>query len=615
MFSHLADIHWLQFVLVAAAAALGVGVGAVSVRRSGIGDSKEARRQWTRRLADASFDGLLVHRHGTIVQMNRALVRMLGYREVELLGTHFSNLAHPSQVTRLRTELEAPQPNTTEFTLLHADKTECFVEMASHTLQLDGLPATVTAIRNLTALRAMEARLAYLVHNDALTGLANRAMFTDKLQQALARNDSEGGTTSVLTLELEQLKAVNEQLGRSGGDKLMRQIAGRLLAMADEEDTVARLGGNQFGIVQPHTGAPNRTASLASHIEAAMQEPFIVEGKAVRVGMAIGVATYPEHATGAEALINASGFALSKSIGRGGVHVFSYNEAAAVGFGAPQPGAEKSGPAGSRTANLGDQWLARDLQTGLANGEITLEYQPLFATPKLSIAGFEALARWRHPKKGAVAPARFIPLADAAGFGPELGSFILQAACLEAVRCKTPMMAVNLSPMQFRDPQLAVDIRNTLQKTGLAPNRLEVQVTEELLMHDPEAAAAALQEIQSLGVLITLDDLGTDFASLNNLSEFPFNRVKIDKQLIHSLGEDSNAEQIVMGIISVAHGLDIEVIAEGIETEAQLQFLKENGCNFLQGYHLGRPAPQASPFLVIPTASSAAKPSLVATKQ
>jgi diguanylate cyclase (GGDEF)-like protein/PAS domain S-box-containing protein len=613
LLAHLGNISILGLALVAGAAGLGVGVGAILVRRGngGPNGTAEARRQWMRRLADAAFDGLLVHRNGTILQMNGALVRLLGHREMELLGTHFSNLAHPSQVAQLRTELEAPQPRTVEFTLLHADKTERRVEIASHTLEIDGLPASVTAIRDLTAQKAMQARLAQLMHSDPLTGLNNRAMLSDKLDEAVRQNDVAGGTTAVLTLELAQLKAVNDRLGRSGGDNLLRQIAQRLRGMVETCDTVARLGGNQFAIVQPHSGAPNRTLSLTSQIEAAMEEPFIVEGKAVRASMAIGVAIYPEHATGAEGLINASGFALSKAIEKGGTHTFSHAEAVAAGF----TSAVGAAPGGAgRMLSLEEQRLAHDLRQAIPRGEISLEYQPVFAARFLSIAGFEALARWRHPKDKAIPPDRFIPLADDAGLASTLGNFILETACAEAMRCKTPMMAIALSPAQFRDPLLPGRMHDILQKTGLPPGRLEVQVTEPMLVQDQAAASASLRAIRALGVVITLDDFGAGFASLSNLSEFPFNRIKIDKRFIEGLGEDSNVQKILLAILSLAKSLQIEVTAEGVESEAQLGFLQEKGCNFVQGGHVGRPAPQPT-LQAIAAPSAAAKPTLVATQR
>lgn len=610
LIADLRESVWIGLALAAAAGLAGL-LGGRGLRRARRDGGPEARKQWARRLADASFDGLLIHRNGTILQMNRALVRMLGYREMELLGTHFANLAHPAQVTELRTELEAPQPQIAEFTLLHADKSERHVEMASHTLEFDGMPVTVTAIRNLTALKAIEARLAHLMNNDALTGLPNRDRFAEKLQEAVSRNDASGGSTALVVLEVAELKAINEQLGRGGGDALLRQIANRLLALAHESDTVARLGGDKFGIVQPHGGAPNRTASLTSQIETAMQQPFIVEGKAVTAHLAIGVALYPEHAADAEGLMKAGTFALNKAVETGSIHSFSHAEAAAAGFGAAAA-LKKAGP-GPRALTLEQQRLAQDLRTGLPRGEVSLEYQPVFGTKFLSIAGFEALARWRHPKEGLIPPDRFIPLADDAGLAGALGGFIIETACLEAMRCKAPMMAVNFSPMQFRDPHLIGRMREILQKTGLPPSRLEVQVTETLLAADPEAASAALRDMAGLGVTITLDDFGAGFSSLSHLADFPFNRIKIDKRFIHLLEHDANAQAIVIAILSLAKGLQIEVTAEGVESEAQLNFLQEKGCSFVQGYHLGRPAPQASTLSVV--TPTAAKPSLVATQR
>jgi diguanylate cyclase (GGDEF)-like protein/PAS domain S-box-containing protein len=600
------EVYWLQLVLVAAAAALGVYLGARAAQTRQTG-SAEARRQWARRLADASSDGLLVHRNGTILQMNRALVRMLGYREVDLLGTPFANLAAPSQIAALRTELEAPQPRLAEFLLLAADKSERIVELASHNLEIDGLPATVTAIRNLTAERALEARLAFLMQNDLLTGLANAAMFSEKLQESVTRNDSAGGTSSVLTLELQQLKAVNDQLGRSGGDNLLRQIANRLAALVHEDDIVARLGGNQFAILQPHAGAPNRTLSLASQIESALEEPFIVEGKAVRASMAIGIATYPEHATSAEGLINASGFALGKALAKGGAHSFSHAEAATAGFSSAAGAAKEA--AGLPMLSLEEQRLAHDLRLAIPRGEISLEYQPVYGGKYLGLAGFEALARWRHPKHGAIPPSRFIPLADDAGLSGVLGNFILETACAEAMRCKAPTMAIKLSPMQLRDLALPARLREALLKTGLAPDRLDVQVPESALLENAFAGFAALKAIRDIGVTLTLDDFGTGLASFSNLPDFPFNRLKIDKRHIQLLGEDGNAQAIVTAMLILARGLHLEVTAEGIESEAQLSFLQAQDCHFLQGHHLGRPAPQALGF---PSpAGSAMKPSLV----
>jgi diguanylate cyclase (GGDEF)-like protein/PAS domain S-box-containing protein len=578
--------------------------------------SLEARKQWARRLADASFDGLLIHRNGTILQMNRALVRMLGQRETELVGTHFSNLANPAQIAALRTELEAPQPQISEFILLHADKTERFVEMASHTIEYDGLPATVTAIRNITAQRALEDRLAHLINNDALTGLPNRTQFCERLSEAIARNDRAGGTTAVLKIELDQLKAINERLGRAGGDSLLCQVAGRLTALTHETDTVGRLGGNNFGIVQPHTGAPNRTSSLANRLENLSAEPFIVDGKAVTVSVSVGIAIYPEHGTDADGLLRASGIALHQVslAGGGGSRMFSHADAAAFPPTPPKVIAQNTAPANGLNNFRGTlsaaERLAQDLRQAISHGEISVDYQPVFAAKSMTIAGFEAFARWRHPREGMIAPDKFIPLADESGMSVAVGNFIMETACIEAVRCKAPAMAVNLSPLQFRDPQLPARIKEVLDKTGLPAGKLEVEVTEGMLTADPETALQALQAIRDIGVRVTLDDFVTGLSSLTSLSDFPFNKIKIEKRFIQALGQDASAEAIVAAILMLARNLRIEVTAEGVETDAQLTYMQEKGCNFLQGYLLGRPAAQA---MVAGAAPS--KPTLVAAQR
>ncbi len=600
-FLHMSHLAWLA--MVTGAAALGVYLGGwASQKTFGRHTGPEARRQWGRRLADASFDGLLIHRNGTILQMNRSLVRMLGYREVELIGSHFSNLARPAQQAALRMELEAPQPQITEFVLLNADKSERFVELASHTLEFDGLPATVTAIRDKTALKALDSRLAYLMHNDTLTGLPNGAMFIEKLQEAVARNDASGGTTAALTLRLEQLKAVNAQLGRRGGDLLLRQVANRLAQIKHDEDTLARLSGDRFAILQPHSGAPHRTALLTSQIETAMDEPFIVDGRAIRASFAIGIAIYPEHASSAETLLNASGFALSKAMETGGVHTFSHAEAAAAGY--MSLGSPREAAPGSRMLNLAEQRLAHDLRLGIPRGEISLEYQPVFHARHLGIAGYEAVPRWWHPKESLIPAEKFIPLADDAGLAAMLGNFILEAVCGEAVRCKAPLIAITLSPAQFRDPLLPARLRDALRKSGLPPERLELQATEAMLRETPEAAQR-LRAIRDVGVVLTLRDFDATAAAFGNLTELRFDRLRVGGKYLGDLATESAAQARFTALSALARKLDMELAADGVENEAQLAFLQEKGCAFVSGPHLGRPAAQPAAAALPP------KPSLV----
>lgn len=550
---------------------------------------QDGLRQWGKRLADAMFDGVLIHRNGKILAMNRALVRLLGCREVEMLGQHFATMAHPAQAAALRAELDAPGNAVVEFTLVGLDKAERLVEMTSQTIEHDGMPATVTAMRDITARRADAQRISRLLNHDGLTGLASRNLFIERLSAAIARNDSAGGTTALFIIDLDRFKAVNAQLGRANGDQLLKLIAQRVAGMAHEHDTVARISGDKFGIVQPHTGAANRTMNLASRLEAAFDQPFVVDGQMVKASMSIGMAVYPDHATDADGLMKAANFALSLAASAGGGCSHMFNHAEAEGQNG-QNGSVSASRAVFRAGLSETQRLAQDLRGALGRGEISLEYQPVFRTRDLSLAGFEALARWLHPVDGWVPPATFIPLAEQAGLIHDIGGFVLEQACLRAAAAGGNLvMAVNISPAQFRAPKLAAQVSDILRKTGLPPGLLELEVTESLLIEDAQAAKTALKAMRAIGVGVALDDFGTGFSSLSYLCDFPFSKLKIDRRFVQALGADENAAAVIAAILSLARNLNLDVTAEGIETPAQLAFLQEQGCHLAQGFLLGRP--------------------------
>jgi diguanylate cyclase (GGDEF)-like protein/PAS domain S-box-containing protein len=568
----------------------------------GLKRDREAVRQWAKRLADATFDGLLIHRGGTIVVMNRALVRLLGLREREMLGQSFAVLAPPDVTAALRSELEAPGNGTTQFRLLRADKTELWVEMTSQPTLHEGLPATVTAIRDITQARADRARVDRLMNYDALTGLPNRSMLMEKLREALAANDSGGGTTGLFVIDLDHFKTLNDQFGRAGGDMLLRQMATRLAALVEEGDIVGRLSGDKFGLVLPHKGAPSRAMQLAGLLESQLMEGFVIDGELVRLSASIGLAIYPDHATDSDGLLKAAQFALglATQAGGGGLHVFQHVEAQAAQAAQSAAAASRRSDAAARGRSADEQRLKKDLRVAIPGGQISLDYQPIFQARDLTLAGFEALCRWHHPEKGLIPPADFIPLAEQAGLIYELGGFVLETACAEAARAgkaradKDWVMAVNLSPLQFRDPQLPLRIQNILKKTGLKPSQLELEVTESLLIDNEEAARTALSAIRDIGVSVALDDFGTGYSSLSYLSNFPFNRLKIDKHFVQGLGRDPNAEAIITAILSLAKSLNLAVTAEGVETPGQLAYLQEHGCHLVQGFLLGRPAASVS---------------------
>jgi diguanylate cyclase (GGDEF)-like protein/PAS domain S-box-containing protein len=579
--------------------------------RKSLARDQEVLRLWSKRLADAAFDGLFIHRNGIILAMNRSLLRLLGYRESELLGQNFATFAQPAQAGLLRAELEAPASEVTEFTLLTVDKVERRVEMSSQTIEHEGMPATVTAVRDITRARADRERIDLLLHHDPMTGLANRALFSKNLSEAVALNDSSGGTTALFVMDVDQLSAVNDRLGRAGGDQLLRQLASRIKVLAHESDTVARISGDKFAIVQPHTGAPNRAQALAARLETAFAQAFVVDGQMVKASISMGMAIYPDHSTDAEGLLRAASFALRRAAEAGGgvFHMFSHAEAqaaeaeaqAAAAQAAPaqqqQPSRAMPFRAGQHAApapapQAAAPALAQDLRAAIRRGEISLEYQPVFRARDLALAGFEALARWRHPLHGWIPPSTFIPLAESAGVIHDIGSFVLEAACAKAAAAgpgSQYVMAVNLSPVQFRDQQLAPKISEILRRTGLEPALLELEVTESLLIEDADAALASLKAMREIGVSVALDDFGTGYSSLSYLCDFPFTRLKIDKRFVHALGQDQNAEAVIAAILSLARNLKLEVTAEGVETASQLTILQELGVHLVQGFLLGRP--------------------------
>jgi diguanylate cyclase (GGDEF)-like protein/PAS domain S-box-containing protein len=590
----------LTFALLLALLALALSIAGTRAdlawRRRRADAAAAAAKQWAWQLAEVTFDGIVIHRAGTVLQMNHACARLLGVREREWRGQNLATAATPEHAASLRAALEAPPPGILPFTLLRADKTAIPVELANHTIQLDGAPATATVIRDITQRDADAAQIARLLNFDALTSLPNRKSFLEALASAIAVNEKQGGTSSVFQIDIDQFKAINEQIGRTGGDVLLKQIAGRLGGLLKAGDMLARLGGDKFGILIPSTGAASRAILLAGQLEAAFTEPFIIDGQLVKASVSTGIAVFPDHAADPDGLMKASSFAL-KQAGRAGggfCHMFSHDEAQSFRAGIKRD---------MFSAGITDpQRLTQDLRDALQNGEITLAYQPIFRAGDLAPAGFEALVRWTHRRDGPIPPNVFLPLAEQSGLIHEIGGYVLETACAEATHIAGNLkMAVNLSPLQFRDATLPARLTTILRKTGLPAARLELEVTERLLIDNAAAAAAALAALRAVGVSLTLDDFGTGISSLSYLCDFPFARLKIDKRFIAALGQDDNADAIVSAILALAANLRLEVTAEGVETDAQLAHLRKNGCHFVQGFLLGRPteravAPNIAPF-------------------
>ncbi len=439
----------------------------------------------------------------------------------------------------------------------------------------DGAPKYLIAlIEDVTERKKAEQRVAFLAHHDALTGLANRAALTQKIDEAAARQRRRGEPFSVLLLDLDRFKQVNDTLGHPAGDILLTKVAARLKSLLRETDVLARLGGDEFAIVQAgETDQREAAKGLADRIIEVLGKPFDIEGGDISIGTSIGIALAPEHDTSADSLLKMADLALyrAKSAGRNGYRFFD---------------AEMSEVANAR------QEIESDLRRAILQNELELHYQPIIDAKTLKISGAEALVRWRHPTKGVIAPDLFIPLAEETGLITQIGDWVLRAACTEAVTWPAGVkVAVNLSVVQFHKTNLPEVVMSILADTGLSPDRLELEITETALIESAAECLPALRKFKDLGITIALDDFGTGYSSLSQLAMFPFDKIKIDKSFTQNLTKRSECAAIISATLTLAQSLDIATTAEGVETVDQYRLLRLAGVTSLQGYLFKRPGP------------------------
>jgi diguanylate cyclase (GGDEF)-like protein len=428
----------------------------------------------------------------------------------------------------------------------------------------------VTTHEDITERQAAEARIAYLARHDPLTDLPNRTVFREALEAALVRT-RRGGQVAVLCLDLDRFKAVNDTLGHAIGDRLLQEAGARLKAVVRETDLVARLGGDEFAIVEVGSPQPTSATLLADRVVTALSRPFRIDEHEISVGCSIGVSIGPSDGAVAEQLLRNADLALYRAKAEGrGQHRFFASE-------------------------MDERMQARrrlelDLRSALAAGELELAYQPLVCAATGEISGFEALLRWQHPTRGLVMPDEFIPLAEEIGLIVPIGDWVLREACATACGWPgSPRIAVNLSPVQFRAGNLANSVLMALSASGLAADRLELEITEGVLLADTKETMEVLHRLRSLGVRIAMDDFGTGYSSLSYLRAFPFDKIKIDRSFVNDILCDQEAMAIVRAVTQLGRSLGMSTTAEGIETEEQLDQLRADGCTEVQGFLLGRP--------------------------
>jgi diguanylate cyclase (GGDEF)-like protein len=421
--------------------------------------------------------------------------------------------------------------------------------------------------------RRAEAHMSYLAHHDVLSGVLNRTSFHEALQHAGWRRKEGGPGFALLRIDLDDFKDVADSMGHAAADEVLRQTAHRLSQTVRHGDHVARLGGGELAILQTGVSSSTDVSTLAERIVTALATPYDVTGGRVHCAGKVGAAIHGVDATEDEDLLRKADLALyrAKSAGRS---PFSFYD-----------------------ATMDEQFQARrmlthDLRDAIGSDQISLAYQPLYANGGKTLTGYEALLRWQHPVRGNVGTAEFIPLAEEAGLIDVLGRWVLQRACIDAASWPSTLsVAVNLSAAQFRHGDLVVVVAGALKASGLAADRLELEITESLMMRNTEQILDTLHALSAMGIRIAMDDFGTGYSSLAYLWRFPFDKVKIARAFTQNLGSDPKVNLIVRSIISLAHSLDIRVNAGGVETPSQMAALQQHGCDELQGFLLGRPSP------------------------
>jgi diguanylate cyclase (GGDEF)-like protein len=442
--------------------------------------------------------------------------------------------------------------------------------------ELDAVVADITSlgdtIRPVLYQKVTEERMRFAAHHDDLTQLSNRLMFHERLRKAIAAARGAEQRFAVLCLDLDGFKLINDTRGHEIGDRLLVAVAQRLRDSVRESDTVARMGGDEFAIIQPLDSQPTAAVSLAKRLVETVTQPFELAGRQALIGVSVGIALYPQHGESPDLLLRHADQALyrAKKAGRKTFCLFD-------------PAMEVS---------QHEHFLVeQDLRNAIGREDFTLAYQPVCDSKTLDIVGFEALLRWRHPLIGPIQPDQFIPLAETSGLIVPLGRWALETACAEAATWDPHvLLSVNLSPLQFRQPDLPQQIADILGQTGLPAARLRLEVTEGLLLDESDLVVRTMRELQEQGIRIMLDDFGTAYASMSYLRRFPFNGIKIDKSFVRGLCGDEVTLAIVQAILSLGERLNLAVVAEGVETTRELDMLRKLGCRFFQGYLAGRPS-------------------------
>src|SRR3954464_13854078 len=553
----------------------------VTERRS-LSRELESTKKFLELVVDNIPVSLIVERvsDGKYLLANRSAENILNRRREDATGLTAADIFNPREARLIMARDEAAIKKrsllTEEHPISTKDGLRLFLTRRVTVLGDAGEPQyLIKTYEDVTDRRQTESRMAHMAYHDGLTDLPNRAAFLQALSQMIEACSGTSEEFAVLSVDLDGLKEINDVFGHATGDKVLIEVARRMQVSA-RGGVVARLGGDEFGLIIDGK-QPTAATALAEQLAEALANEFQIDGKSVRTGVTTGISVFPHNGVDAASLLANAGAALfrAKAKSRGSISVY-------------EPEMDQQ----IRDRRV----LHQDLSVAIKNGELSLYYQPQ-ATSRHTVAGieiigFEALARWLHPVGGFVSPGDFIPLAEESGLIVEMGEWILREACQEAASWPMPLqIAVNLSPAQFMHGDLVGLVHSILLETGLAPGRLELEITEGVLIEDFERGLALLRRLKALGVRISMDDFGSGYSSLSYLQAFPFDKIKIDRGFVMNLGRNPQSAAIVRAVIDFGHGLEMSIVAEGVETQEQLGFLADEGCDAVQGYFIGKPLP------------------------
>lgn len=516
--------------------------------------------------ADATLEGLAVVRDGRIVEANVRFRDLMEMPEGRLIGLSADACLIASDGRPVSQERAKPVEATPRFGAAGR-----VFEVGVHTIEYRGRACEVLAVRDLTERQAAQRRIEYLARHDGLTDLPNRTLFEDRLDHALAGARRSGESVAVLALDLDRFKAVNDLFGHAEGDRVLKDVAAMLKRCVRESDTVARIGGDEFVILQMGGARHQGARVLVERILDAFRVEMNPARDPTAVGVSIGVALYPDDAADSSALRQAADVALyrAKEAGRGNAAFYDLD---------------------MDRETRERREMEGELRHAAARRQLHVVYQPLMANGVCT--GYEALLRWLHPRLGEISPEIFIPMAEETGAILSIGEWILRRACRDAMGWDAGLsIAVNVSPVQFRLATLADTVLAILSETGLEPGRLELEVTERALVNERLHTLETLHRLKAAGVKVVMDDFGTGYSSLGNLRAFPFDKLKIDRSFIGSMAQDEGALAIVRAVVGLGRSLSLPVVAEGVETVEQLRMASEEGCALAQGFLFGPPGP------------------------